>query len=143
VVEEEHNRYQQMVEFVKDLGSDWFLFTFEDMVAGKFEALNTYLGFEVQADATVPSASGKAKVIRKKSTGDWRHWFTAEDVEIFKPTFRPYMELIGYDCDDWSPNPNPVIEPEYSSVYMQNLPRKATKNSILRYLDPIVQRLVK
>jgi hypothetical protein len=37
----------------------------------------------------------------------------------------------------------PVIEPEYSSVYMQNLPRKATKNSILRYLDPIVQRLVK
>ena len=143
VVEEEHNRYQQMVKFVKDLGSDWFLFTFEDMVAGKFEALNTYLGFEVQADATVPSASGKAKVIRKKSTGDWRHWFTAEDVEIFKPAFRPYMELIGYDCDDWSPNPNPVIEPEYSSVYMQNLPRKATKNSILRYLDPIVQRLVK
>ena len=143
VVEEEHNRYQQMVKFVKELGSEWFLFTFEDMVAGKFEALNTYLGFEVQADATVPSASGKAKVIRKKSTGDWRHWFTAEDVEIFKPAFRPYMELIGYDCDDWSPNPNPVIEPEYSSVYMQNLPRKATKNSILRYLDPIVQRLVK
>ncbi|MEE4266149.1 MAG: hypothetical protein V2I56_25910 [Desulfobacteraceae bacterium] len=143
VVEEENNRYQQMVKFVKGLGSDWFLLTFEDMVAGKFEALNNYLGFEVQADATVPSASGKAKVIRKKSTGDWRHWFTAEDVEIFKPAFIPYMELIGYDCDDWSPNPNPVIEPEYSSVYMQNLPRKATKNSILRYLDPIVQRLVK
>jgi hypothetical protein len=143
VVEEEQHRYQQMVKFIKGLGSDWFLLTFEDMVAGKFEALNNYLGFEVQADATVPSASGKAKVIRKKSTGDWRHWFTAEDVEIFKPAFTPYMELIGYDCDDWSSNPDPVIEPEYSSVYMQNLPRKATKNSILRYLDPIVQRLVK
>ena len=143
VVEEENNRYQQMVKFVEGLGSDWFLLTFEDMVAGKFEALNNYLGFEVQADATVPSASGKAKVIRKKSTGDWRHWLTAEDVEVFKPAFSPYMQLIGYDCDDWSPNPNPVIEPEYSSVYMQNLPRKATKNSILRYLDPIVQRLVK
>jgi hypothetical protein len=143
VVEEEQHRYQQMVKFIKGLGSDWFLLTFEDMVAGKFEALNNYLGFEVQADATVPSASGKAKVIRKKSTGDWRHWFTAEDVEIFKPALTPYMELIGYDCDDWSSNPDPVIEPEYSSVYMQNLPRKATKNSILRYLDPIVQRLVK
>jgi hypothetical protein len=143
VVQEEANRYQQMVKFVGELESDWFSFTFEDMVAGKFDALNTYLGFEVQADATVPSASGKAKVIRKKSTGDWRHWFTAEDVEIFKPAFTPYMELIGYDCDDWSPDPNPRIEPEYSSVYMQNLPRKATKNSILKYLDPIVQRLVK
>ena len=143
VVAEERHRYQQMVDFVNKLDSDWFLFTFEDMVNGKFDALNNYLQFEVQADATVPSASGKAKVIRKKSTGDWRHWFTAEDVEIFKPAFKPYMELIGYDCNDWSSNPDPVIEPEYSSVYMQNLPRKAAKNSILRYLDPLIQRFVK
>jgi hypothetical protein len=143
VIAEEQHRYQQMVEFVNELASDWFLFTFEDMVAGKFEALNNYLGFEVQADATVPSSSGKAKVIRKKSTGDWRSWFTAEDVEIFKPAFTPYMELIGYDCDDWSPNPKPVIEPEYSSVYMQNLPRKAAKNSLLRYIDPVIQRFGK
>jgi hypothetical protein len=143
VVEEEQHRYQQMVQFVNELGSDWLRFTFEDMVAGKFEILNDYLGFEVQADATVPSTSGKAKVIRKKSTGDWRQWFTAEDVEIFKPVFTPYMELIGYDCDDWLPEPNPVIEPEYSSVYMQNLPRKAAKNSLLRYIDLIVQRFLK
>jgi len=140
VVEEERHRYQQMVKFVGDLGSDWFLFTFEDMVASRFEALNNYLGFEVQADASVPSASGKAKVIRKKSTGDWRHWFTKEDAEIFKPAFTPYMELIGYDCDDWAPSPNPVIEPEYSSIYMQNLNRKAKKNNLLRYLDPIIQK---
>ena len=143
VVEEEQHRYQQMVKFVTLLGNDWFLFTFEDMVDGKFEALNNYLGFEVQADATVPSTSGKAKVIRKKTTGDWRHWFTAEDIEIFKPAFTPYMELIGYDCEDWSLIPNPVIEPEYSSVYMQNLPRKAAKNSLLRYIDPVIQRFVK
>ncbi len=142
-VEEEQHRYQQMVKFVTVLGNDWFLFTFEDMVAGKFEALNNYLGFEVQADATVPSASGKAKVIRKKSTGDWRHWFTKEDVELFKPTFIPYLELIGYDCADWTLNPDPVIEPEYSSAYMQRLPHKAKKNSIMRFLGPITQRLEK
>jgi hypothetical protein len=143
VVTEEQHRYQQMVEFVNKLADDWFLFTFEDMVAGQFEALNNYLGFEVQADATVPNASGKAKVIRKKTAGDWRHWFTEDDIEIFRPAFTPYMELIGYDCDDWSPSPNPVIEPEYSSVYMQNLPRKAAKNSLLRYIDPVIQRFVK
>ena len=141
VVEEEENRYQQMIKFVGDLGSDWFLFTFEDMVANKFDALNNYLGFAVQADASVPSASGKAKVIRKKSTGDWRHWFTREDVELFKPAFTPYMELIGYDCNNWSPSANPVIEPEYSSVYMQNLPRKAKKNVLLQYVNPIIQKL--
>jgi hypothetical protein len=143
VVAEERHRYQQMTKFIQELGSDWFLFTFEDMVAKKFDALNTYLGFEVQADAGVPSASGKAKVIRKKAAGDWRHWFTEEDVKIFKPPYLPYMELIGYDCNDWSTDPNPVIEPELSSVYMQNLPRRAAKNKLLRYIDPIIQKLVK
>lgn len=143
VVAEEQHRYEQMVEFVNELADDWFLFTFEDMVAGQFDALNNYLEFEVQADATVPSASGHAKVIRKKASGDWRHWFTEEDIKLFKPAFTPYMEFIGYDCNDWNLSPHPVIEPEYSSVYMKSLPRKATKNSILRHLNTIVQRLVK
>jgi hypothetical protein len=101
------------------------------------------LGFEIQADATVPIASGKAKVIRKKTAGDWRNWFTEEDVTLFKPAFTPYMEFIGYDTHDWTLSPQPLIEPEYSSVYIRNLPRKATKNKIQRYLDSTVQRLLK
>jgi len=143
VVEEELQRYQQMVKFVKDLGSDWFLFTFENMVENNFAALNKYLGFEVQADATVPSTSGKAKVIRKKTSGDWRHWFTKEDVEFFKPPFLPYMEFIGYDPADWDPNPNPIIEPEYSSEYMTGLPRKARWSFMWRTLGLINKQLKK
>ena len=143
VVEEERNRYEQMSKFVSELGSDWFFLTFEKMVKENLKDLNEYLGFEVKADAEVPSSSGKAKVIRKKASGDWRHWFTEEDITLFKPAFTPYMALIGYDCEDWNLEPNPVIEPEYSSMYMQNLVRKATKNSLLRYLDPLVQRFVK
>jgi hypothetical protein len=53
------------------------------------------------------------------------------------------MELTGYDCEDWQISPEPEIEPEYSSVYMQNLLRKAAKNSLLRYIDPIIQKFVK
>lgn len=143
VVAEEKHRYQQMIEFVKSLASDWFLFRFEDMVENSFDTLNNYLGFEVQADATVPSTSGKAKVIRKKTAGDWRHWFTEQDVELFKPAFTPYMELIGYDPADWDLDPSPIIEPEYSSSYMKQLPRRAKKNVILRFLKPITQHLQK
>ena len=143
VIEEERHRYQQMIEFVKGLGSDWILYKFEDMVAQKFDVLNEYLGFAVQADASVPSTSGRAKVIRKKGTGDWRHWFTEKDMELFKPAFLPYMELIGYDCNDWNPDPNPVIEPEFSSVYLQSLPGKAGKNKILRFIDLVIQKLIK
>jgi hypothetical protein len=143
VFEEEQHRYHQMLKFVNILNNDWFFFTFENMVINSVENLNDYLGFEIQSDAEVPSSSGKAKVIRKKASGDWRHWFTEEDIELFKPAFKPYMDFIGYDCDDWEFNPDPVIEPRYSSVYMQSLPRKATNNKILRYLDPFIQRFQK
>ena len=143
VFEEERQRYQEMTEFVGDLGDDWLLFTYEAMVARKFDALNRYLGFEVAAGAEVPSGTGKDKVVRKKAAGDWRHWFTAADAERFQPAYTPYMGLVGYDCEDWTPAANPVIEPQFSSVYMRNLPKKATRNLIFRYLDPLMQRLGK
>jgi hypothetical protein len=142
VITEERIRCQRMHDFVKSLGDEWFLFKYEDMVNGNFEALNTYLGFTVQADAEVPKSTGKAKVVRKKSTGDWRHWFTDEDVDLFKPAFLPYMKLIGYDCDDWRLSTDPVIEPEYSSEYIKRLPRMKTINAIRRVKDILAQRLL-
>jgi len=140
VFEEEQVRYQRMHDFVKCLDKDWFFFTYENMVSKNFEALNEYLSFSVLADAEVPQSTGKAKVIRKKSTGDWRHWFTEEDISLLKPAYEAYMAMIGYDCDDWNLVENPVIEPEYSSVYMKNLARKETKNVFQQYLGPIVRR---
>ena len=143
VVDQERVRYDRMHAFVKELGDDWFLFKYEDMIDGNFESLNEYLGFAVKADGEVPASTGKAKVVRKKASGDWRQWFTEQDVELFKPAYKNYMELIGYDLNDWVLEENPVIEPEYSSIYMQNLLRKATKNIILRFVDSIVQHLAK
>jgi hypothetical protein len=143
VVAEERVRYDRMHAFVKELGEDWFLFKYEDMISGNFEALNEYLGFSVKADGEVPTSTGKAKVVRKKASGDWRQWFTEKDVELFKPAYRGYMELIGYDLNDWALDENPVIEPEYSSTYIQNLSSKAARNIILRFVDSIVQRLEK
>ena len=112
------------------------------MISGDFESLNEYLGFAVKADGEVPVSTGKAKVVRKKASGDWRQWFTEQDVALFKPAYRNYMELIGYDLDDWALDKNPMIEPEYSSVYIQNLARKATRNIVQRFVDSVV-RLVK
>jgi hypothetical protein len=140
VVEEERQRYREMAAFVETLGDDWFLFRFEDMVAKNFDALNQYLGFQFADDVEVPKGTGKDKVVRKKASGDWRHWFTQEDVAWFKPAYVPYMDVMGYDTEDWEPAASPLIEPEFSSVYMQNLPKKATQNVVLRYIDPILQR---
>ncbi len=143
VFEEEQIRYRRMEEFVKNLGDDWFISRYEDMVDKKFEALNAYLAFEISADAEVPSGTGKEKVVRKKAYGDWRHWYTEEDVALFKPAYDPYMEAVGYNCDDWDLSPVPIIEPEFSSQYMQGLPRKAKKNLIMRFLDNFSQRFLR
>lgn len=140
VVEIERTRYARMAEFVKSLGSDWFLFKYEDMVSGRYAGLNQYLGFEVETDGQVPEAYGK--VVRKRASGDWRHWFTEEDVAVFRPAYLPYMEVMGYDRSDWALSPRPVIEAEYSSVYMQSLPKRVIKDTILRYKDRVVQRLL-
>jgi hypothetical protein len=143
VIEEEKKRYEPMCEFVTGLGSDWFLFKYEDMVNQQFDALSDFLGFEVQRTAEVPAGTGKEKVVRKKAYGDWRHWFVEEDVALFKPVLLPYMQVVGYDCDDWDLSADPAIEPQFSSEYMQGLSRKSRKNTIMRFIDNISQRLFK
>lgn len=143
VIEEERNRYANMCKFVKSLDNDWHLFKYEEMINQKFDALNDYLGFKVQNEAVVPIGTGKEKVVRKKTYGDWRHWFVDKDLALFKPAFLPYMQVVGYDCEDWNLNPEPVIEPQFSSEYMQSLPRKAKKNTIMRFIDNISQKLIK
>ncbi len=132
VIEEERQRYARMSEFASGLGEDWFIFTYEDMVRGNFDALNAYLGFRVQDDTEVPDSTGKAKVVRKKVSGDWRNWFTEEDVERFRPAYLPYMELMGYDTEDWAPAPRPLIEPEFASQYMRKLTERVALDTARR-----------
>ncbi len=143
VIEEERERYRHMSDFVNSLADDWFLFTYEDMIAKNYQALDAYLGFNVFDEAEIPVSTGKAKVVRKKATGDWRHWFTPADVGLYKPAYLPYMEAIGYDCDDWSLNANPVIEPEFSSIYMQQLADRKKKplQTVLNLKDRLIQHL--
>ncbi|MDJ0816005.1 MAG: hypothetical protein QNJ58_07365 [Desulfobacterales bacterium] len=141
VIEKLRSRYQTTREFVKSLGNEWFIFRYEDMINKNFDALHEYLGFEIDDNAQIPSTTKKKKVARKKAMGDWRHWFTEEDVELFKPALLPYMELIGYDCTDWALDPNPEIDPQVSSLYMKGLARQNTVNNLRRYklLRPFIK----
>lgn len=72
------------------------MYRYEDMVDKKFEALNAYLGFETEADRERPSGTCKEKMVRKKTYGDWRHWYTADYVKLFKPACTLYIEAITY-----------------------------------------------
>jgi hypothetical protein len=140
VIEEERVRYARMSDFVKKLGGDWCLFKYEDMVTGKFNQVNQYLGFELKSEAEVPKGTGKEKVVRKKAFGDWRHWFTEEDVRLFKPAYLPYMEAVGYDGSDWALASEPRIEPQFSSAYVKKLAAEGHSNILKRFYDNLMQR---
>lgn len=122
VGEDERQTFSQMHDFVGGLGDDWFVFKYEDLIDNNFAKLNEYLGLEIKTETNIDKST--KKVARKKSTGDWRHWYTEEDVNLFRSAYTPYMNLIGYDSDDWTLHDKQVIEPEYASQYLKNLPQR-------------------
>jgi len=119
LIASERTRYERMAEFVASLDADWLIFKYEDFVDRKLEGLSAHLGRDVRPTAELPVAD-RLKV-RTKGYGDWRNWFVPADVEIFRPIYTPYMDLVGYDSDDWALEPNPKIDPALASEYMERL----------------------
>jgi hypothetical protein len=121
----EPDDYRGSFDHVADLWArendgTWLLYRYEDMVAGGYDELNRYLGFEVEPDASVPQ--GLNRVVRRKGRGDWRDWFTPADVAHYADGgLRHYMATFGYDHDDWELAPDPRIDPEHGSAYMTAL----------------------
>lgn len=98
---------------------DALLYKYEDFVEGEYAPLEKYLGLPVTGSADVPTAL--ARVVRTKNHGDWRNWFTLEDVRIWKPILAPWLEKYGYDAQDWELNAKPTIQPEHCSEYFMRL----------------------
>lgn len=110
----------------------WFILRYEDLVAGRLEALSAYLGVTVQGGASV--AAEYQRVARTKGAGDWRHWFTDDDVVCFRPLLAPLMAALGYP-DDWTLAPAPQIAPEHSWQYFERLVRERRQHYGLAPLD--------
>ena len=102
----------------------WFIYRFEDMVAGRYEPLEKHLRFPIGRDAEITDPK-RDKVVRKKAAGDWRNWFTPEDLPLMHEIFDPALKAFGYDVKDWNLNPQPEILPEHASGYVLSLIAKA------------------
>ena len=103
---------------------DCFLIKYEDFLAGDVSELNHYSGLTLGTDTEV---SHYVKYnSRSRSAGNWRHWFTAEDIEHYRPLMLEYMTYFGYE-DDWSLSENPVIEAKVSSKYVKRYFKRLKK----------------
>lgn len=94
------------------------IITFDDMIEGRFDAIDDYLGFPL--DKPQRLEGWISKISRKGESGDWMRWFCPSDVEFFKDALAPFMTAYNFP-DNWDLEPNPVIEPEHCSQYIRRL----------------------
>jgi hypothetical protein len=104
-----------LVEFEKRL-DNYCISRYEEFVDGNMSVLEEYLGMELHGAALV--GKGHEHKSRTKGYGDWKNWFTKEDIELFKPIFAAYMDQYDY-TDEWKTNDPQIIDPEYCSEYIK------------------------
>ncbi|MCA0901401.1 sulfotransferase family 2 domain-containing protein [Microbulbifer agarilyticus] len=127
--------YEPVIKFLKGLSKDWHVIRYEDLIDGQLDDLEKYLGFPVKRDVGVSEAH--KRVVRSKSYGNWRRWFTADDVGYLKPAFYKYLQFAGYDSEDWRLDLVTALPEREGSEYMRKLfygvPENKKKDNKLRH----------
>jgi hypothetical protein len=115
--------YDPVIEILRGFKPIIYRFYYEDLIRGRWDGLESWLGSSLSSDAVV---KGKAiRVSRSHSSENWRRWFCPEDVAIYRPLFSEYLEALGYSADDWELTPVSTLPPEEGSEYMIRLFNKA------------------
>lgn len=113
------NHYSSMINIFENIKNEWYIFKYEDLIKENFNELEAYLGFEI-AKQEVELPDRFKRVARTKNYGNWRNWFTPEDVVFFKPIYQEILEYCNLDTD-WQLNPSPTLAPEKGSLYMEKI----------------------
>lgn len=136
-----------VIDFLDSADDDWCVVKYEDLIDGKLDALEEYLGIPVLKKASV--SKNRSRVVRTKSYGNWRVWFTEEDVNFLRPAFKRYMQYLGYDYADWQLESCDSLPCEQGSEYMLRMylagenaeRRKSEGPSLLRKLGAARRKL--
>lgn len=106
------------IEILTMASNEFFLMHYENLVRGEWDRLEGYLGFSVPRTAEV--APRYARVKRTATYGEWRRWFTQEDVEYFRPILSDALRKGGY-ADDWDLDNKRRIPASHGSDYVRRL----------------------
>ncbi len=109
----EHNNY---LEVLKVNQAQSFVIRYEDFMAGKLDALQDYLGFELSDNRCVGDLS---RTLRTAAFDNWKSYFTEQDVKQLQPLYKPVLERMGYE--DWLLNGQPKVQCESNSAYVKRL----------------------
>ncbi|MGB5830829.1 MAG: hypothetical protein WBG92_02395 [Thiohalocapsa sp.] len=112
---------------------DYFVYRYEDLVAGRLSELGAYLRLSMDSNDSVDPEFGR--VVRTKGSGGWRDWFTSDDVAFFRPLFSASLAHFGYDATDWTINPRAPLHPEHCSAYFLRVVNERRRAAGLQEID--------
>ncbi len=127
--------FDAFASLVQTHRADWFVLKYEDFIDEKLDDLNNYLDLIVTSESSVPSELNRVE--RSKKHGNWRNWFTEEDVHYYKPLLADKLAALGYDPDDWTLNQVDTLPASEGSAYMKRVyryPRLQTKPTLWKRL---------
>ena len=112
---------QALAKEIKTLRKTWHIVSYEAIRAGHVAALENHLGFSLGRDLGKRSQQSISRLQRSSKVGQWRRWFTPEDVQSLRHELDPLLHAFVYDCNDWHLIPNAKISPSEGSKFMQHL----------------------
>jgi histidinol phosphatase-like enzyme len=109
-----------LTDFINGLKLDgWYILKYEDLVDKSWKDLEEYLGVSLELEHDMRKSF--KHVSRTNQYGNWRHWFTLEDVIFFKPIFNNFLQSHGYDSVDWDLEKITSLPSVEGSGYMKRL----------------------
>lgn len=106
--------YYKLLGYIKN--NDVHVLRYEDFCDNQLQELSEYLGVEITNKRELTGWT--SKIQRKGKSGDWKNWFTDDDL-ILESVFGGLCAELGYD--DWQLPKSQVIEKEYSIDYIKKL----------------------
>lgn len=110
--------FERSIEFLLKY-TNHFLLKYEDFCTGNIQELENYLEIRLSSNRNVDKEY--SRVTRTKSFGNWRDWFTKDDIAYLTPIVDKYMKRFDYDTNDWKLNNNPVILSEHGTIYFNTI----------------------
>jgi hypothetical protein len=96
---------------------DFIIYKYEDFIAGRHAVIEKYLDLALPG-GEVEVAAQYEHVVRTKAANNWQNWFTADDVDHFRPRLSSFMRAYNYP-DEWTLAAEPRIKPEHGSEFVR------------------------
>jgi hypothetical protein len=103
----------------KSVARDRIVLAYEDMVEGRLHELESYLDMEIQSDTSNVDLGPFAYTKRTGTAGNWKAFFTEEDVAVLRPLIESKLGDARYR--DWSLSPQSSLNPDDYSRYVARL----------------------